>query len=369
LDAKGNLAIREKSYRKYSKSSNGLALMYNASMPVLSVLLPCYQAAETLDQALSSLAQQTEQDFEVIAVDDGSSDSSWELIETWAKRDTRIHPIKQPHGGVVKALNVGLEACRADYIARMDADDVCHPERFESQANYLHRHSEVAVVSCLVEAFPEEQVQPGLQIYLDWLNSLVSDADIRREIYIESPLPHPSVMMRRTWVEKAGGYQDRGWPEDYDLWLRLNLAGARFAKVPRVLLKWREHGGRLTHRDRRYSVENFLRAKAHYLARGPLVNRDAVILWGAGMIGRRLSKHLAREGVPVVAFLDIDPQKIGRTLRGLPILASDELPSLWSHNTRPALLAAVGSRLARPLIRARLNSFGLKEGLDWWSVA
>jgi FlaA1/EpsC-like NDP-sugar epimerase len=176
-------------------------------------------------------------------------------------------------------------------------------------------------------------------------------------------------MLRREWLERAGSYQDRGWPEDYDLWLRLHLEGARFAKVPRLLLRWREHPQRLTRTDSRYSVENFLRAKAHYLMRGPLSGRDGVILWGAGQMGRRLSKHLLREGAPLMVFLDIDPGKVGRKLRGLPIIGPDDLPGLWRRQRRPALLAAVASRGARALIRERLGQLGLAEGKDWWAVA
>jgi len=149
----------------------------------------------------------------------------------------------------------------------------------------------------------------------------------------------------------------------------LYLAGARFAKLPEVLLEWRETPERLTRRDRRYSLENFMRLKAHYLSRGPLAGRDAVIVWGAGMVGRRLSKHLLRLGVPLVAFIDIDPRKIGRLRRGLPILPPSELPVWRQRYTNPAVLAAVGARGARAIVRSRLEGFNLIEGGDWWGVA
>jgi hypothetical protein len=212
-------------------------------------------------------------------------------------------------------------------------------------------------------------MREGFRIYLDWLNGLTSAEEIARQIFVESPLPHPSVMMRRDWLERAGGYQDHGWPEDYDLWLRLHLLGARFAKVPEVLLAWRDSPGRLTRLDPRYSVENFLRAKAHYLAAGPLRDRGAVIVWGAGQMGRRLSKHLLREGAPLAAFVDIDPAKIGGRKRGLPVVAPADLPALWGRSPNPAVLAAVGARGARALIRAQLEGMGLREGEDWWAVA
>jgi len=338
-------------------------------MPAVSVLMPCYNAAATITEALESLSNQTFSEFEIIAVDDGSTDNTLAILQTWAARDTRLRVLSRPHEGIITALNAGLEACRARYVARMDADDICHPKRLERQVAILDAHPEVALVSCLVEGFPKEDLREGFRIYIDWQNSLVGDEDIRREMFVESPLAHPSVTFRKTLVEALGGYQEHGWAEDYDLWLRLYLQGARFAKIPEVLVSWREYPERLTRSDGRYSVENFLRAKAYYLARGPLSGREAVIIWGAGMMGRRLSKQLERQQAPLVAFIDVDPKKIGRTRRGLPILAPEELVERWERYANPVVLAAVGARGARALIRERLNGFGLREGQDWWGVA
>jgi hypothetical protein len=251
----------------------------------------------------------------------------------------------------------------------MDADDLCRPERFRLQAGYLKTHPEISVLGCRVAGYPPGQVREGFRIYLEWLNALLEDEDIRRELFVESPLVHPSVVYRRGAVLRAGGYQEHGWPEDYDLWLRLYLDGARFARLPKVLLDWRDDPERLTRTDPRYSLENFLRLKAHYLARGPLSGRDALFIWGAGMVGRRISKHLLRQGLPLQAFFDVDSRKIGRTRRGYPILPPGDLPTWWARFERPALLAAVGARGARPLIRPRLNALGLVEGCDWWFAA
>jgi glycosyltransferase involved in cell wall biosynthesis len=338
-------------------------------MPTVSILMPCYNAQDTLEQALNSLAVQTLGDFEIVAINDGSTDATGRILRAWAAKDERMHILEHGHAGIVIALNAGLAACRAPYVARMDADDFAYPERLARQVAYLEANPDVDLVSCQVEGFPQDSVRQGFRLYMEWLNALLSDADIRREIFVESPLPHPSVTFRRERVEKLGGYQDHGWAEDYDLWLRLYLDGARFAKLPQILLGWREHPERLTRVDARYSLENFLRAKAYYLARGPLAGRDAVIIWGAGMMGRRLSKQLARQSVPLVAFVDVDPKKISRTRRGLPILAPEGLPEWWGRYENPALLAAVGARGARPLIQAQLQACGLREGTDWWNAA
>jgi glycosyltransferase involved in cell wall biosynthesis len=338
-------------------------------MPSVSVLLPCYNAAETIEEALGSLACQTLQDFEIICIDDGSTDETPFLLERWSERDARLKLLPQPHGGIIPALNLGLRECRAPYVARMDSDDRALPRRLELQAAFLDSHPDVDLVSCRVAGFPTEGVRQGFAIYIDWLNGLLSDAEIRREIFVESPLPHPSVAYRREVVLRLGGYQEHGWAEDYDLWLRMFLAGCRFAKLPEVLLEWREHPQRLTRLDSRYSLENFLRLKAFYLQRGPLRSRDALILWGAGMVGRRLGKQLLRLGAPLVAYVDIDPAKIGRTRHGKPVHAPEDLLALWQGFRNPALLEAVGARGARQIIRLRLERMGLREGLDWWGAA
>jgi glycosyltransferase involved in cell wall biosynthesis len=338
-------------------------------MPRVSILMPCYNAADTLSEALDSLAQQTWTDFEIVVVDDGSTDGTLTLLLEWAKKDPRLRLLTQAHGGIIAALNLGLTACQGEYIARMDADDRCLPERLSLQTRLLDESPQVALVGCLVRGFPPEDVREGFRIYMDWQNSLQQHADLCREIFIESPFAHPSVMLRRSWLDRAGGYQEHGWAEDYDLWLRLYLLGARFAKVPEVLLEWRERPDRLTRQDSRYSLENFLRLKAHYLAQGPLRGRETVIVWGAGMMGRRLGKQLERQGTPLAAFIDIDPAKIGHTRRGRPVLAPEALPELWRRSPNPVVLAAVGARGARRLIRQRLEGFGLVEGRDWWSVA
>lgn len=338
-------------------------------MPEVSVLMPCYNAERTVREALSSLSNQTHPDFEIVALDDGSTDGTLSILKAWTKKDDRLRVISRPHQGIVAASNAGLQACRAPIIARMDADDRAHSQRLLLQAKYLKEHPEVAAVGSLVEGFPKENVEKGFQLYFDWLNSLVTHEEIVREIFIESPLPNPSTTFRKSWVEKVGGYQDHGWPEDYDLWLRLYLAGAKFAKIPQVLLEWREHPDRLTHTDKRYSVENFLRAKAHYLAKGPARGRDAVFVWGAGMTGRRLSKYLMKENLPLTAFIDVDPKKIGGTLRGKPIIAGEELMERWHDHHHPILLTAVRARKARPLIRQKLAEFELIEGEDWWAAA
>jgi len=334
---------------------------------VVSVLLPVCDAAPYLAGCMASLDRQTLRDFEVIAVDDGSTDGSAEALDEWAVRDLRVRVIHRKHEGLVATLNAGLELCRAPFVARMDADDVSHPRRFELQMREMEELPWVGVVSSLVRHFPWHGVGEGFRVYERWLNSLATPELIARDRFVESPVAHPSVLVRREIYQMAGGYRDTEGPEDFDLWLRLIEAGVCFSKIERYLYFWREHVERLTRVDGRYSVENFLRCKAKYLLSGPLAQSRQVVIWGAGQTGRRISKHLIRGGAPVVAFVDIDPAKVGSTLREKPIISTEELPGLIGEGT--VVLAAVSSRGARALIRDRLGKMGFREARDFWCVA
>jgi len=337
-------------------------------MPKVSVLIPCYNAAETLEETLQSIALQTYTNFEVVLVDDGSEDGTAGIINRWEGEHEHIKALMTEHSGIIPTLNEGLQHCAGEYVARMDADDLMHPERLAKQAAYLDQHPETALVCTDVRGFPEDELREGFRLYIEWLNSLQNFEDIQREMFVESPICHPSVMFRKEAVLRVGGYQEHGWAEDYDLWLRMIQAGMKIGKINEVLVDWRDTPVRLTRVDSRYSLQNFLRAKAHYLVRGPLLGRDEVIVWGSGMHGRRIGKLLLKGGAPVKVFVDIDPKKIGNTRQGLPIISREDLPKLWGEMKNPIVLSAVGSRGARELIREFLNEAGFVEGQDYLCV-
>jgi glycosyltransferase involved in cell wall biosynthesis len=337
--------------------------------PKVSVVIPCYNSSDTLQTSVQSISNQSYESIEIIAVDDGSTDATLSLLKGIAAGEQRLRIFPREHQGIVSALNAGVAECSGLYIARMDADDIAHPVRFEKQVQFLDQNPDIGVVGSLVEAFPTKNVGEGFKHYLSWMNGLVTHDQIVREIFVESPLAHPSVMIRKKWLDHVGGYEDVEWAEDYDLWMRLYLAGAKFGKVPEVLLSWRERSDRLTWTDDRYSKENFRRAKSHYLIAGPLKGKEAVFIWGAGQTGKKVSNLLLDQGVPIVAFVDIDPAKVDGERRGFPIISPQSLPEMWRLHNNPALLDAVAARGARELIREHLLSIGLVEGIDWWAVA
>jgi glycosyltransferase involved in cell wall biosynthesis len=335
------------------------------SEPRLSVLLPCRDAAVHLPQAIRSLSLQTYRDFEVIAVDDGSRDETAEVLERWAARDDRVRVLHQERMGLAEALQAGTALCRGALLARADADDVAHPRRFAEQVALLSTCRELSAVGTHVRYFPHDHVGWGARRYQQWLNRLAEPESLARDIFVECPIAHPTLMIRRSALGEVGGYLANGWPEDYDLVLRLHLAGARLANVPRVLHFWREGDDRASRRDPCYAAEAFHKCKIHYLKSSWLKGREVVDLWGAGRVGKGFARALLDEGLQVRGFFDIDPGKIGQEIYGSPVWDAREVRA----HRGTYLLVVVGALGARELIREELAEAGFREPEDYRCVA
>ena len=251
-------------------------------MPAVSVLLPVRNALPYLDAALRSLARQTERDFEIVAVNDGSHDGSGEALERAAEHEPRLRVFHQPARGLPAALNVALAHARSPLLARQDADDLSHRQRFELQRDALRAQPELAVVGTRLRLFPQPAVGAGMRRWATWHNALLAHDDMANERLIDSPLAHGTAMLRRDWLDRVGGWAERGLAEDVDLWLRLFEAGARFGKCPEVLYAWRQHRASATRRDPRYARDRFIALKLDALERGLLRDAGDVTLIGVG---------------------------------------------------------------------------------------
>jgi glycosyltransferase involved in cell wall biosynthesis len=198
-----------------------------------------------LEQAMESILRQTLSAFELIVIDDGSTDRTAPIAEGFASRDDRIHVLRRPHEGFSATLNAGIAAVRGEYVARMDADDISIPERLEKQVLYLDTHPSCIVVGAWIEVIDEAGRHLGLKTYVtthDEISAALLDG--------VSPLAHPTIVARRDALRAVGGYDARCYPsEDLDLWFRLSERG-ELANLGEPLLQHRRHKDAIGVRDR-----------------------------------------------------------------------------------------------------------------------
>jgi glycosyltransferase involved in cell wall biosynthesis len=205
-------------------------------VPSISVCMPVYNAERYVAEAVESILNQTFGDFEFLIVDDGSTDGSRRILEGYAARDPRIRLTSRPNTGYLVALNEMLAAARGEFIARMDADDVALPGRFERQVSYLRAHPEVLALGTRVLL-----IDPvGSPIWEMCTDEAHEEID---RIHLQGAMAmcHPSSMIRTEVLRTVGGYRPEYYPaEDVDLWLRIAEVG-RLANLPEVLVRYRQH--------------------------------------------------------------------------------------------------------------------------------
>jgi glycosyltransferase involved in cell wall biosynthesis len=324
----------------------------------VSVILPVRDEEEFLAECLDSLSAQTLSDFEVVVVDDGSTDASAAMAEEHAHADARFRVLRQEPAGMVAASERARAEAQAPVLARMDADDVALPERLELQVAAIEEEG-LAAVGGRVEYFPEPT--DGMRAYADWLNSLVTVDAAVRDLWVECPLPGPGLTARAELVS----YRDEGWPEDYDLVLRIWEAGGRFRNVDRLVHRWRDHPRRLTRTTPAYTLDAFRRCKVHFLRRTLLAGGRSAVVWGAGPTGKAFARELLAAGTPLAAFVEVDPRKLGKRIHGAPVVPVERAADF----SGTLALGAVSGPEGRARVRELAAGLGLVEGTDFVAVA
>jgi len=326
---------------------------------VISVLLPFRNATATLDAAIASIAQQTYSNWNLLLIDNASSDDSPAIAQHWSARNPRIRLLHEPRLGIAHALNTGLAHAQGAYIARMDADDISHPERLAKQVAYLEAHPEIGVLGTRTAFATTVQKSSGMRWFVDWQNAILTPNEHYVKRFVDAPLAHPTVIFRRELVGQHGGYDTSPLPEDHELWLRWMDAGVRFAKLPEELLTWNDHAHRLSRTHPNYSVEAFFTTKAKWMARWlkRKLNGRPVIIAGTSNLCRDRAAMLKAEGIAIQAFTDVKPREVA----GHAFIPHDRLPPAGEA----LIVSFISQRGTGDRIAAFLASRGLAEGEDF----
>jgi glycosyltransferase involved in cell wall biosynthesis len=327
-----------------------------------------FNAEKTLPECIDSILAQTLAAFEIIAVNDNSTDRSVEVLKSYD--DPRINIIDNDCSGIVSALNLGLKACRSDFVARMDADDVMYADRLKKQYEVMQANPDITLCATQARKFPEQIIKAGYVEYMRWQNSCLTKQDIKNQIYIESPFAHPSVMFRKNRVFDLGAYKDGEFPEDYELWLRLFHAGEHMMKLDEVLIDWRESDERLSRTSSRYSEVAFELLRAEYLAKDTRLRDRDIVFWGAGRKTRQRAQYLIDSGIKPAAWIDIDNKKVGEKYSGAEVFLPEWLQQQSKQcDEKPLVLNYVRNHGVRLLCQNFLDDAGYVMGEDYLHVA
>lgn len=325
-----------------------------------SVLLPFHNAAFTLDAAIASMAGQTLREWELLLIDNASSDESKSIAQRWCDQDPRIKLIEEHTMGIAHALNTGLKCTTAPLIARMDADDIAHPERLARQVAYLSEHPEIGVLGTCTRFETTVEKSSGMAWFVQWQNAILTPQEHYVKRFVDAPLAHPTVLFRRELVDQYGGYSTEPLPEDHELWLRWMLHGVRFAKLPEELLTWTDHATRLSRTHVNYSVDAFFTTKAKWIAawyKRKYADARPIIIAGTSGLCRDRARNLEAEGLHIEAFTDVR----GRTVPGYRFIPHDQLPGPGEA----LVISFISQRGTGDRIAAFLASRGLVEGDDF----
>lgn len=321
---------------------------------LVSVILP-FHNAPTLQKAAESILDQSYQNFELLLIDNASTDGSQAVSLELSHRHDKVQLIDEPKKGVVHAANSGILHSQGAYIMRMDADDYSFPQRMELQVKALQEYPDVGVVSGGV-IYKGDHSNVGFIEYVDWLNTIHTSSDIALNQFIELPMANPSMMFRREIFEKYGLFKDGEFPEDYEYFLRLQSNNVKMIKVENQVLRWIDSDNRLTRTDPRYSTDAFFKIKSHYLAEWLKKNNPfhpEIFVWGAGRLSRRRSDYLKNYGIEIKKYIDVKPRE-----------NSIHFEEIESPN-EAFIVSYVGNRGARSQIRSFLNDRQFIEGVHY----
>ncbi len=328
--------------------------------PQITVILPFFNVGLEFDRAIQSIVNQTCKHWEMLLVSNNGNDKGLEIARKWTEKDSRIKLQEETRQGIAFALNTGLKRCQTPYVARMDADDISHADRFEKQLDYLKKNPTIDVVSTQTIFSSDIPGSKGFNIFVDWQNAIISPEQHDLFRFIESPLAHPTIMFKRELIGSFGLYSTHPVPEDYEMWLRWMDQGVRFYKIPEPLLTWSDHSGRLTRTHENYSREAFFRVKCAYLAKWIKRNigsKKKVIVCGSSRIGRKRAHMLQEHGVDVYGFTDVK-KRPNRQVRFIRI------PDITNPET-VFLVNFIARRGVGPAIRTHFSALGFKEGKDF----
>lgn len=328
---------------------------------LVSIIMPFRNTERFLPECLDSILEQSYTHWELIAINDGSEDSSLALLNRYAQRDLRIKVLSNKGQGILPALQTGYENVQGEFITRMDSDDIMSPNRLEWMVEALKNKGEGNLAVGQVRYFSDRGISDGYQKYETWLNQLTAEGRNYEEIYKECVVPSPCWMAYRTNFETCGGFTHNRYPEDYDLTFRFYQHGLKVIPCDQILLRWRDYDSRTSRTSEHYAQNYFLDIKMYYFLKLHYEKKRNLVVWGAGFKGKTIAKTLIDNKVDFVWLCD-NPNKIGKSIYGQKLHHFKVLETLQN----PQSIVTVANEQSQKEIRNYLHQQGFKNMKDYF---
>jgi len=329
--------------------------------PLVSILIPFKNTTQFLPECLDSILKQTYTNWEVLAVDDHSSDESLKIVQGFTNTDSRIQVYPNSGSGIIEALRTAYSKSQGSFITRMDSDDIMTPNKLEVLVALLLKKGKGHLAVGQVKYFSDRGISNGYERYEAWLNQLTQSGSNYSEIYKECVIPSPCWMTYREDLDNCGAFEPDRYPEDYDLTFRFYEKGLKCIPCNELLHHWRDYDTRTSRTSEHYAQNYFLDIKLHYFLKLNRDNSGPLVVWGAGNKGKTIAKGLIEKEIYFYWLCD-NPNKIGKSIYGKEMHHYNFLEMLQD----PQSIVTVANEEDQKLIRDYLHKFEYVSMKDYF---
>ncbi len=323
--------------------------------------MPFKNTSAFLDECITSILNQTYTNWELIAVDDHSSDGSRKIVQSYADSDTRMRVLINNGNGIIPALRLAFKHSTGAYITRMDSDDIMNRNKLGVLSANLDKMGSGHVAVGQVTYFSAIGISDGYARYERWINRLTEMGTNYAEIYKECVIPSPCWLIHREDLLKAGAFDPDRYPEDYDLTFRFYSYDYQCIPCNKVLHLWRDYAERTSRTSEHYAQNYFLDIKLHYFLKLDYDSSRPLVIWGAGAKGKTIAKNLKKMGYKFIWLCD-NPRKIGKRIYDQPLESYEKLELL----ERPQSIITVANVDSQEAIRSYLHGLKMKPMSDYF---
>ncbi|WP_242157471.1 glycosyltransferase family 2 protein [Aestuariivivens sediminis] len=328
--------------------------------PKVSILTPFKNTETFLPECIESIINQTYSNWELVIVDDGSTDNSFDVVSTYTEQDRRIKLSINKGIGIISALRQALEQASGTLVTRMDSDDIMAPHKLEVLTHNLITYGKTHVAVGLVEYFCKDGVGKGYKNYEAWLNTLTRTGTNYSEIYKECVIPSPCWMVYKSDLIACDAFNPDIYPEDYDLTFRFYKNHYKCIPCDQILHYWRDYPSRTSRTHIHYAHNHFTALKARHFIAIDYDPDKTLVIWGAGNKGKTAAKILLDHGIPF-EWICNNPNKIGRKIYGKTMHPFSTLKTMEHTQS----IITVANKKAQKEIRAFFAQLHLKPITDY----